>query len=371
MSARVLLTVSGTIAPGMADEVARGLRPRRDYFELARAFAADLIDVAGARVALGRFGDVLHRVGGPGLLLGWYCFRRRHAYDVIFTDGEQVGLPLAALFALGASRNRPRHLMIGHRMTAAKKAFLLDRFGLQRWIDQIFVYASSQQRTLIERWGLSEERAIYTPFMVDSRFFHPGAVQPRTGAKPLISSAGLEWRDYPTMMEAVRELDINVAIAAASPWSKRPDSTAEAEIPANVTVKRLSQYDLRQLYADSAFVVMPLAEVDFQAGVTAILEAMAMGKAVICSRTSGQTDVIVDGVNGMYVPSGDPIALRAAINHLLAHPDKAAQMGRVGRQLVEESQSLDRYTQRLATYVQAAGTTYQGKHSVTKGELAR
>ena len=31
-----------------------------------------------------------------------------------------------------------------------------------------------------------------------------------------------------------------------------------------------------------------------------------MGKAVVCTRTSGQTDVVVDGDNGLYVPPGDP-----------------------------------------------------------------
>ena len=30
------------------------------------------------------------------LRLAWACFRRRARYDVVFTDGEQVGLPLAA-----------------------------------------------------------------------------------------------------------------------------------------------------------------------------------------------------------------------------------------------------------------------------------
>jgi hypothetical protein len=38
---------------------------------------------------------------------------------------------------------------------------------------------------------------------------------------------------------------------------------------------------------------VPLLDVPFQAGVTTILEAMAMEKTVICSRTLGQTDVHV------------------------------------------------------------------------------
>jgi hypothetical protein len=47
--AQVLLTVSGTIAPDTAERVSRGERPRADYYELARALGADVIDHAEAR----------------------------------------------------------------------------------------------------------------------------------------------------------------------------------------------------------------------------------------------------------------------------------------------------------------------------------
>jgi glycosyltransferase involved in cell wall biosynthesis len=119
-------------------------------------------------------------------------------------------------------------------------------------------------------------------------------------------------------------------------------------------VQRFNQYELRQVYADSRFLVMPLFDVDFQAGVTAILEAMALERAVICSRTPGQTDVIVEGETGLYVPPGDVAALRQAIQRLLADPEEAERMGRAGRRVVEERMSLDRYVERLSAYVRQA-----------------
>ena len=99
-------------------------------------------------------------------------------------------------------------------------------------------------------------------------------------------------------MEAARGLDVQFVIAAGSPWSKRADSTADQDIPDNVLVRRFTQFELRDLYARSAFMAMPLYNVNFQAGVTALLEAMAMGKAVVCSSTPGQTDVVVEGETG-------------------------------------------------------------------------
>jgi glycosyltransferase involved in cell wall biosynthesis len=171
--------------------------------------------------------------------------------------------------------------------------------------------------------------------------------------KPIVCAVGLEFRDYPTLIAAARGLDATVVLAAASPWSKRADTTNQQDIPENVIVRRFTQYDLRKLYSISRFMVMPLYPVQFQAGVTAILEAMAMEKAVICSRIPGQTDVVLEGQTGLYVPPGDPMALRTAIERLLRHPEDAERMGRNGRQRILAEMSLECYTKRLAPYVRA------------------
>jgi glycosyltransferase involved in cell wall biosynthesis len=277
-------------------------------------------------------------------MLAWSCFQQRHQYRIIFTDGEQVGIPLALLCKLFGRRGAT-HMMIAHILSVGKKMLLFDLFGLQRQIDTFIVYATWQKRFIEQRWHVPGEQVMFTPFMVDSNFFTPAAVtaQPRR----MICAVGLEFRDYPTLLKAVDGLDVEVIIAAASPWSKRTDTTAGEAIPANVTVRKFTQYELRQLYADSLFVVMPLYAVDFQAGVTAILEAMAMERAVICSHTAGQSDIVVDGQTGLYVPPGDAESLRAAILKLLAAPEQARAMGKAGRRTVEAELSLDRYATRL------------------------
>jgi len=59
----------------------------------------------------------------------------------------------------------------------------------------------------------------------------------------------------------------------------------------------------------------------------------------------------VEGETGLYVPPGEPPALRKAIQTLLDHPEQAEAMGRAGRRLVEAEMSLDRYVARLKHYV--------------------
>jgi glycosyltransferase involved in cell wall biosynthesis len=114
-------------------------------------------------------------------------------------------------------------------------------------------------------------------------------------------------------------------------------------LPPNVTMGAKPYPELRALYARSRFVVIPLYPTDTDNGVTVMTEAMAMGKAVICSRVEGQRDLLEDGVNGLLVPPRDPRALRRAIEHLWAHPDQCERMGREGRRRIEQNHTLDAF----------------------------
>ena len=107
------------------------------------------------------------------------------------------------------------------------------------------------------------------------------------------------------------------------------------------------------MYARSALAVVPIKQNHYQTGIATILEMMAMGKCVIATRTHGQTDTIVDGVTGLYVPPGDPIALRQAIERMLANPEQAAGMGRAARKFIEERASLDLFVERIVAAIRA------------------
>ncbi len=345
----VLLTVSGRIPDDLGEHVAAKRRPRADYVTMQADFDADLVDVDTALAATGRVGMALHRSAGAGALLAWYCFRRRTLYDVVVTDGEQVGIPLAILCRI-FGRRRARHLMIVHILSVPKKARLIRLTRIARLIDRYVVYCSWQQNFIHEHFGVPKSDIVLSTFMVDSQFFDPNEVD--VTPRRMICSAGLERRDYPTLMRAVDGLDVDVVIAAASPWSKRDDSTTGYDIPSNVEIRRLSLFELRALYAASAAVVMPLEEVDFQAGITTILEAMSMGRPIICTTTPGQTDTIVDDVTGRYVRGDDAAALRSAIVELLDDESLRTRLGAAAREWIIEHADIDRYSQRLAVEVQ-------------------
>jgi colanic acid/amylovoran biosynthesis glycosyltransferase len=65
-----------------------------------------------------------------------------------------------------------------------------------------------------------------------------------------------------------------------------------------------------------------------------LLEAMAMQLPVISTRVSAIPELIVDSVNGLLVNPEDSGELAEAIQTLIVSPQKAALLGRYGRESV-------------------------------------
>jgi glycosyltransferase involved in cell wall biosynthesis len=75
--------------------------------------------------------------------------------------------------------------------------------------------------------------------------------------------------------------------------------------------------DVETWMARAGLVVLPSRSEAFG---NAILESLAMGAPVISSRCSGPLSMIEDGVNGKLVPVDDSVALKNAMEELLANP---------------------------------------------------
>ena len=72
------------------------------------------------------------------------------------------------------------------------------------------------------------------------------------------------------------------------------------------------------------------------------LEGMACGCAVVASDTGAFKTIVDEGVTGHVVPTDDVAALVAALRPVMQEPLRAAEMGRLGRQRVEQIFSVER-----------------------------
>lgn len=275
----------------------------------------------------------------------------RKDYDVIVSWSDMHALVFAAILKL--TRRKCPHVALMFWISKPKKAFLLKH--VYSGISTLVLWTSAHMEFAINKLGIPPEKIKFIPYYVDQTFFRP--IPSETD---MICSVGIEMRDYPTFIRAMRGVDIRCHIAAGAARGILTETVKaiyrEPSLPPNITVGRLSTTELRALYSRSRFVVIPLLPTDSDNGLTSILEAMAMGKAVICSRTSGQRDVIVEGKTGLFVPQGDPSALREAITYLWDRPALADQMGQEGRKLVEEKYTLEQFIRNIK---EAAEEAYQ------------
>lgn len=282
-------------------------------------------------------------------VLETYIVKKR--FDVILSWSDQNGLLMGLLLKL--THSRFPHVAMMYWPSKPKKANLLKM--VHPYISTLCLWTSTHRDLATSRLGIPPEKIKMIPQFVDTQFFKPVKCETDT-----ICAVGQEMRDYPTLIEAMKGLSIKCHLATGSTPGGKIHKTVkfayepQIAMPPNVTVGAMPPAKLRDLYARSRFVVIPLLPTDSDNGTRVITEAMAMGKAVICSLTKGQRDVIIEGKTGIYVPQGDPKALREAIQRLWDHPEIADEMGRAGRKYVEENLTWEHFVETVRDIVEEA-----------------
>ena len=176
------------------------------------------------------------------------------------------------------------------------------------------------------RWN--EGRIRFIPFHLDPEYLNA----PHDGSGGFILTAGRTFRDYDTFLDAVTGIDHRVIVVAS------PLNIDINNLPENVSVQYdLSIAELTDLMRKSSIVVVPLVDRRISTGQSVFLQAMAMGKAVVVTRTAGTVDYIDHLENGLLVPPGDSREMRKAIEYLMGNDEERARMGKNARQRVINS----------------------------------
>lgn len=73
-----------------------------------------------------------------------------------------------------------------------------------------------------------------------------------------------------------------------------------------------------------------------------ILEYMALGKPVIANDIGGNNEIIIHGINGYLITNESIVEIASLINNLLINEEKRFKMGAEGKNIVENSFSINR-----------------------------
>jgi glycosyltransferase involved in cell wall biosynthesis len=149
-------------------------------------------------------------------------------------------------------------------------------------------------------------------------------------------------REYGAAAARLKAEFPKVRIRLAGWLDESPDSISRAELDSLVAggVEDLGRLaDVRPALAQSSVYVLP----SYREGTPrTVLEAMAIGRAVITTDAPGCRGTVVDGGNGLLVPVGDSDALYRAMRRFVEEPELARTMCEESLRLVREKYDVNR-----------------------------
>jgi glycosyltransferase involved in cell wall biosynthesis len=281
------------------------------------------------------------------------ALRQMRMSDVVFSTVDTVGIPLlllrrARLFRVPlvyASIGLPERL---ERLRAGR--------GSKRLLQEahaVIAYSAVEVERL-RAWLEADSPAVhFVPFGVDVEAFRP-----TSGGEPSIDVLAVGADPH-------RDFELLTTVAARlSKLAFRLITTVErgralGALPPNVLVETdVPLENVRERFAQARVVALPVRANSYSGATTTLLQAMAMGKPVVVSRTDAIAEgyELEDGVNCRLVEPGDPGAFERAILETLTGADAAVSLGVRARETVERSFSWERYTEALWEILVAAAS---------------
>ncbi len=273
-------------------------------------------------------------------------FKNKKDYDIVITGDFKAGIFYALFRKLFAGNSCP-HLLLDLMLDAERQSL---RWRIKRFIqkkilasvDCMLVFSRSELEYYSRVLNISADKFRFVPY-------HTNITQPQmiSANAGYLFSAGKSGRDYKTLMEAAKNLPVELIVV-----SDRA-SMQGIKIPSNVKVYYDISYDnYLELLKDSMVVVLPLSPHIRSLGMVVMLEAMALGKPTINSRAISNVEFINDGENGLLVEMENPQALREKILSLLDNSEECNRIGRNALADVKKHWSFEKYVRSVLSIAQ-------------------
>jgi glycosyltransferase involved in cell wall biosynthesis len=336
-TATAAVLIGKPLTEAQAAAAATGKAPRFEFLELAQRLQGDV-------VSIDRWGSPWDAVArrtpltAASLAAGLQAGRWR----AIYATGEDLGLRLGTLTKL--RRWQGRLVCVAHACLSERRKAYFRALGHETFHAVICV-SEAQRDVLVTECGFPPEKVHAVFNWVDTEFFRP--THPHASGRASVFACGLENRDYRSLLSAAAQApDVRFTIAASG---FNGAGELPAISPSNVTIlrRRIPFTELRAAYSEAQIVVVPLNAVPYAAGVTGLLEAMAMARPVVVTASPGIQEYL-QAPRGAMVRPGDAGALGKAIRQLIERPDLCREIGARNRRWCEENATIEGYVDRVA-----------------------
>lgn len=233
--------------------------------------------------------------------------------------------------------------------------------GLGTWrrgVDLYFTLTEFSRRKLVAG-GLPADRIVVKPNCVHP---DPGPGDGRGGYVVFVARLSAE-KGIDTLLDAWRRLarPVLLKVIGDGPLADRVKAAAAA----NPRVEYLGRRPLPEVLdviGGASCLVMP--SVWYETFGRTIIEAYAKGTPVVASRLGAMAELVDEGRTGLLFDAGDPDALAAAVDRLLADPAALARMRPACRQEFEAKYTAaTNYRQLIGIYERARGEAARRRRS--------
>ena len=222
------------------------------------------------------------------------------------------------------------------------------------FVDKVIVYGRTQLDYLRTEYG-SRVDATFVPHRADTEFYRPVRENGKSSeGQPYILSVGNDIsRDFDTLVGALPSMQLGEKHRhRCLIHTSRPLTRATPDLL--VCRDKVPFTELRELYQGATVFVLPLTSSIHAGGINSLVEAMAMAKPVVVSRSAGILDYVVDGHTARVVEPGDAAGLGRAVTELLARPEDARRLGENARRFIGETCANVQYARALGAIIREA-----------------
>lgn len=266
------------------------------------------------------------------------------AVVVATASGPAYGLAL--LTALGQLRTPliSIHCGIANHPLRGRRRILNSMLLRRSWN---MLYGEGEVEPVRQMFRVPTERLHVNQFGVDTRFWHPSE---QAGESGYVLAVGNDVRrDYQLLLRLAEQTEQKFVIVTRQDLGELPPHVQQ--VRGDWHAQALSDAGLRELYRKALVVITPLKESVQPSGQSVCLQAMACGKPVILTKTTGlwSEGMMRDNDNVLLVQPGDLESLRRAFFSLRADPALRRVMGENARSTVREQADISLFADRLET----------------------
>lgn len=312
--------------------------------------------------------SVLKKVGGSLKFLGDLDQQLRiilhsRKYDIVYSACQYNTFLLSILRKFGLF-TKPIAIVVHHKIKSVFKQKNIFNFFYSGH-DSFICLNSAVKEQLLEEFHIPENKIYLLEWGVDLPFYRAKSNRIKKPSQPLIVSAGVTYRDYETLIQAVSKENCNLHIYCTK--DSQPN-LENVKITNNIDIKYKDDetvdpnvfgsnlYSTKELlpeYEKALAIAIPLQDKpENLVGLTSLLDAMAMGKAVIMTRNQ-QIDIDIEKEKiGIWIDPNDVKGWQKAIAYLTKNPIEAKKMGDRARYLCEKKYNIELFSQGLVKIFQ-------------------